>query len=113
MSDMRFIIVSVLLIFAGFVILGGFGHNFQSANIESKEFGECYEYHTDREPVRVNCENKILDQSLFFIFIIALIAGGIVFLFKGIRGKWDNEVKPEDMVGPGGDKKQGKDDDKL
>jgi hypothetical protein len=24
---------------------------------------------------------------------------------KGIRGTWDNDVKPEEMLGPGGDKK--------
>jgi len=28
-----------------------------------------------------------------------------MFLIKGVRGKWDNDVKPEDMVGPGGSKK--------
>ena len=40
-----------------------------------------------------------------------LIAGGLA-LAKGIRGKWDNEVKPEEMVGPGGDKNTSDDDKK-
>jgi len=34
--------------------------------------------------------------------VIALIGCGIVSLFKGVRGKWDQDVKPEDMLGPWG-----------
>jgi len=30
-------------------------------------------------------------------------------LIKGVKGKWDNDVKSEDMVGPGGDRKIEKD----
>ena len=30
-----------------------------------------------------------------------LIACGIVSLVKGVKGRWDQDVKPEDMVGPG------------
>jgi hypothetical protein len=45
---------------------------------------------------------------LFFTLVLVLIAAGIIALIKGVKGKWDNEVKPEDMVGPGGDKKPDK-----
>ena len=38
-------------------------------------------------------------------------AGGIALL-KGIRGRWDNDVKPEEMLGPGGDKKTSDEDKK-
>jgi len=31
-----------------------------------------------------------------------LIICGIASLLKGMKGKWDQNVKPEDMVGPGG-----------
>jgi hypothetical protein len=31
-----------------------------------------------------------------------LIGAGIIALIKGVRGKWDQDVKPEDMLGPGG-----------
>ena len=34
---------------------------------------------------------------------MALIVIGIIALVKGLRGDWDNKVKPEDMVGPGKD----------
>ncbi len=105
MSDMRFIILSVGLIFAGFLILGVFGDDYQTANIEATEFGDCYDYDSKSNPVPINCSIKIFDQVLFFGLVLALIIVGIIVLIKGIRGKWDNEVKPEDMVGPGGDKK--------
>ncbi|MEC4848174.1 MAG: hypothetical protein RI100_03215 [Nitrosarchaeum sp.] len=102
---MRFIILSVGLIFAGFLILGVFGDDYQTASIEATEFGDCYDYDSKSNPVPINCSIKIFDQVLFFGLVLALIIVGIIVLIKGIRGKWDNEVKPEDMVGPGGDKK--------
>lgn len=105
MSDMRFIILSVGLIFAGFLILGVFGEDYQTANIEATEFGDCYDYDSGPNPVPINCSFKIFDQVLFFALVLALIVAGIIALIKGIKGKWDNEVKPEDMVGPGSDKK--------
>lgn len=105
MSDMRFIILSMGFIFAGFLILGVFGEDYQTANIEATEFGNCYDYDSGPNPVPINCSFKIFDQVLFFGLVLALIAAGIIALIKGIRGRWDNEVKPEDMVGPGGDKK--------
>ncbi|GKS66508.1 hypothetical protein YTPLAS73_00550 [Nitrosarchaeum sp.] len=105
MSDMRFIILSVGLIFAGFLILGVLGHNYQTANIEATEFGDCYDYNSGPNPAPINCSFKMLDQVLFFGLVLGFIVAGIIALIKGIRGKWDNEVKPEDMVGPGGDKK--------
>ena len=52
---------------------------------------------------------KIIDQVLFFIIVMTLIVGGIISLIKGVKGKWDNEVKSEEMVGPGGDKNIKKD----
>ena len=30
-----------------------------------------------------------------------MIICGIASLLKGMKGKWDQNVKPEDMVGPG------------
>ncbi len=106
---MRYIIIGIVLIFSGFLILGVFGHDYQIANIEASEFGKCYEYYNDKEPVAINCSSKIFDQTLFFTIVVMLIIGGIISLIKGIKGKWDNEVKSEDMVGPGGDKNLEKD----
>ena len=108
MSDIRYIIICIVLIFSGFLILGVFGHDYQIANIEANEFGKCYQYYDNKEPVAIDCSSKLFDQALFFIIVTVLIVGGIISLIKGIKGKWDNEVKPEDMVGPGGDKKPDK-----
>jgi len=38
MSDMRFIMIGIALIFVGFIILGVFGHNYQAATLESNDF---------------------------------------------------------------------------
>jgi len=101
MSDMRFIIIGILLIFVGFVILGGFGQNYQAATFESNEFGTCFKYSDDVPPVEINCSFKIFDQTLFFGIVIGFIGAGVIALIKGAKGDWDNKVKPEDMAGPG------------
>ncbi len=98
-----------MFIFSGFLILGVFGHDYQIVNIEASEFGKCYQYHDDKEPVGIDCSSKLFDQVLFFIIVAVLIVGGIISLIKGIKGKWDNEVKSKDMMGPGGDKNLEKD----
>lgn len=101
MSDMRFIIIGIGLVFVGFIILGGFGQNYQAATLESDQFGTCYEYSENSPPVEINCSFKIFDQTVFFGLVIGIIGIGIISLIKGTRGDWDNRVKPEDMVGPG------------
>ncbi len=110
MSDMRFIMIGVALVFAGFVLLGTFGQNYQAATLESNEFETCYEYSADNAPVEISCSFKIFDQTLFFALIIGFVGAGIIALVKGVKGDWDNKVKPEDMVGPG--RKENDDSDK-
>ncbi len=100
MSDMRFIIMGVALIFVGVIILGAFGHEYQAATLESNEFGTCFEYSDDREPTAIDCSFKLFDQTVFFALIAGFIGAGIIALVKGARGDWDNKVKPEDMAGP-------------
>lgn len=109
MSDMRYIIIGIVFVFSGFLILGVFGHDYQIASIEASEFGKCYQYYDDREPVEINCSSKLFNQILFFASVMVLIVVGIISLIKGVKGKWDNDVKPQDMVGPGGDKSIEKD----
>lgn len=108
---MRFTIIGVGLIFVGFIVLGALGHDYQAATFESNEFGTCYEYSDDHPPIEINCSFKIMDQALFFSLVIGFIVAGIVFLIKGVRGDWDNKVKPEDMVGPGRTKNEDSDKD--
>ena len=103
MSDIRFIIIGVVLIFSGFLVLGLFGENYQAPNIESSEFENCFEYLEDGEPISIDCSAKVFSQNVFFGLVMALIAGGILALVKGAKGDWDSRVKPEDMVGPSRD----------
>ncbi|MCA9811579.1 MAG: hypothetical protein KC483_01815 [Nitrosarchaeum sp.] len=98
---MRFLILGVGLMFAGFLMFGIFGNEYRDANLEMLEFNDCFEYTDETGPVQVNCTYKIFDQTIFLVVVGALLLGGTISLIKGIRGKWDNEVKPEDMVGPG------------
>lgn len=100
MSDMRFTIVGIILVFVGFIVLGVLSQDYRGATIEAEEFGTCYEYSDDLPPVKIDCVFRVADQVLFFGAVMGLIGAGIVSLVKGARGDWDNRVRPEDMVGP-------------
>ena len=101
MSDMRFIMIGIVLVFVGFIILGVFGHNYQASTLESNEFETCFKYSTDNPPVEINCSLKVIDQILLFVLIIGFIGAGIIALIKGVKGNRDSKIKPDDMVGPG------------
>lgn len=102
MSDTRFTIIGIGLIFAGFVILGIFGSSYFAATVESEEFDNCFEYFDDRPPVQIDCEVKLQGKMVFSGVVLALLGAGIASLVKGVKGRWDQDVKPEDMVGPRG-----------
>jgi len=98
-SDTRFIILGVGLIFAGIIILSIFGAQFNEITLQ-EEFRECYEYHADTPPIEIDCDIAFQNKLIVFAIVALLIVCGIVSLVKGIRGGWDQDVKPEDMVGP-------------
>ncbi len=100
MSDTRFIIIGIVLIFVGVIVMSSFGHDYQAASIESDEFGVCYEYFDDMPPVEIGCDSKTFNQTLFFGAVIGFIGAGVIALIQGVRGNWDSKVRPEDMVGP-------------
>jgi len=99
-SDTRFTMLGIGLIFAGFIILGIFGSAYFDASIQADEFGTCFDYFDDRPPVEVSCDAKIQEKAMFSGLVLALVGAGVVALVKGVKGKWDQDVKPEDMVGP-------------
>ena len=99
MSDTRFIILGVGLIFAGIIILTVLGAHIDEITLQ-EEFRECYEYHTDAPPTEIDCEIASQNKMIIFAIVVLLITCGIASLVKGIRGRWDQNVKPEDMVGP-------------
>jgi len=100
-SDTRFTLLGIGLIFAGFIILGIFGAPYFDATIQAEEFGDCFEYFDDSPPVPVECEVKLQGKMMFSGLVIGLVGAGVAALVKGVKGRWDQDVKPEDMVGPG------------
>ncbi len=105
MSDTRFTMLGIVLIFAGFIILGIFGSEYFDATIQAEEFGDCFDYFDDKPPIQVDCDVKLQNKILFSGLVIGLVGVGIAALVKGVKGRWDQDVKPEDMVGPGGPSK--------
>ena len=99
MTDTRFIILGVGLIFTGIIVLTVFGPQFDEITLQ-EEFRDCYEYHTDAPPTEIDCDIAFQNKMSFFAIVALLIICGIASLVKGIRGRWDQDVKPEDMVGP-------------
>ena len=101
MSDTRFIILGVGLIFSGIIILSIFGAQIDEITAQD-EFHECYEYHADEPPTEIDCDVAFENKMIIFAVVTLLILCGIASLVKGMRGRWDQDVKPEDMVGPSG-----------
>lgn len=99
MSDTRFTLIGIGLIFAGFLVFGVFGQPHYNFAIQAQEFGDCFDY-VDGKQVEVSCNNAMQDRISFFALVIGIIGAGVFFLIKGIRGKWDQDVKPQDKVGP-------------
>tara|TARA_B100002049_G_scaffold173772_1_gene131521 strand:+ start:18 stop:374 length:357 start_codon:yes stop_codon:yes gene_type:complete len=99
-SDTRFIILGIVLIFAGIIILSVLGAQIDEITAQD-EFHECYEYHADEPPTEIDCDVAFENKMVIFTIVILLIVCGITSLIKGMRGRWDQNVKPEDMVGPG------------
>ena len=100
MSDTRFIILGIGLIFAGIILLSVFG-NLSAEITLQEEFSQCFDYHDDAPPTEIDCDAGFENKMLIFAITALLTVCGIISLVKGIKGRWDQDVKPEDMVGPG------------
>ena len=99
-SDTRFIILGIGLIFSGIIFLSVFGG--QSTEISLQEgFTKCFEYHNDSPPTEIDCDTASENKMIMFAITALLIVCGIISLVKGMKGTWDQNVKPEDIVGPG------------
>ena len=98
MSDIRLIMVGVALVFAGFLVLGIFGDAYRP--ISAPDIDECIS-HTGETVGEDECNRMAQTSAMFFGLVLALLGAGIFVLIKGYRGRWDNEAKPEDMLGPG------------
>jgi len=100
MSDTRFIMIGLVLVFAGFLILGIFGRPFFEFTIQANEFGDCFDYTEDGHAIPVDCDSILGNKVILFGVVFVLIGGGIIALIKGVRGRWDQDVKSGEMIGP-------------
>ena len=112
MSDIRFIMIGVAVLSVGFIVMALFGTQYQDITIQTKEFSECYDYTDKNLPVKIDCDEQLQSRNYMFAIVIGILVVGGISLLKGIRGTWDNDVKPEEMMGPGGDKKTSENDKK-
>lgn len=67
--------------------------------IQADQFDECYDYSTGNQ-VKVKCSDMANDSFLYLALSIVLVGMGGLIIFKGIRGKWDENVKSDEMLGP-------------
>ena len=99
-SDTRLIIIGSVLAFSGFLIGGVAGAQYRQYAVQADQFGVCFDYATDGHAIKVKCDEKIKDKFIFLFVSLGLIGGGVIVLVKGVRGKWDQNVKSDEMLGP-------------
>jgi len=96
---MRLIMIGSVIIVAGFFVGGMAGSEYSQFAIQETSFGDCYDY-SSGTAIHVSCTQKQFDNLLELALSISLIVGGAIVLYKGIQGKWDQNVKSDEMVGP-------------
>lgn len=99
MSDIRLILIGSLLIFVGFYIAGMAGSQYNQISIQQNQFDDCYDY-SSGTAIHVNCTQAEQDALLYLGLALGIIGGGAYLIFKGIKGRWDQNVKSDEMVGP-------------
>jgi hypothetical protein len=85
--------------FAGFMLGGAVNSSYSQFAIQQENFDQCFDY-SSGVAVHVKCSEKSQDHLLYLGLSLGLLGIGGVVIFKGIRGKWDNNVKDDEMVGP-------------
>jgi hypothetical protein len=101
MSDIRLIMIGAVIMFVGFMLGGSVNSIYSQFAIQKDNFDQCFDYSSGLA-VSVKCSEKSQDHLLYLGLSIGLLGVGGVVVFKGIRGKWDNDVKDNEMVGPKG-----------
>lgn len=99
MSDIRLIMVGSVLMIAGFFVVDMGASQYFQYSIQESQFGDCYDY-SSGNAVHVNCAQQERGSLLYLALSAGLIGGGGFVIVKGIKGKWDQNVKSGEMVGP-------------
>ena len=100
MSDTRFILLGLILVFGGFTFGGIVGSQYVKFTVQANEFGDCFDYTNDGKAIPVSCVLVIQDKYVVLAVVVALVGGGVASLVKGAKGTWDQDVKSDEMVGP-------------
>lgn len=99
MSDIRLILAGSVMVVAGFFVANMGESQYYQYYIQESQFGDCYDY-SSGNAVHVNCAQQERVGLLYFALSAGLIGGGGFVIVKGIKGKWDQNVKSGEMVGP-------------
>lgn len=99
MSDIRLVMIGAVIIFAGFMVGGITNSGYSQYAVQAQNFDDCFDYSTG-VAVHVKCSDKSYDYMLYLLLSLGLLGGGGVVIYKGMRGKWDHDVKDNEMVGP-------------
>jgi len=91
--------VGSVIMFTGFILGGVINSSYFQFRIQQENFDQCFDY-TTGVAVHVNCSEKNQDHLLFLALSLGLLVTGGIIIFKGIRGKWDHNVKDSEMLGP-------------
>ena len=99
MSDIRLVMIGAVVMFAGFVV-GSIGNaDYAQYAIQQQNFDDCYDYSSGVQ-IHVKCSDKSYDHLLNMLLTFSILGVGGFVLYKGIRGKWDHDVKDSEMLGP-------------
>jgi hypothetical protein len=99
MSDIRLVMIGAVVLFAGFMVGGIANSGYSQYAVQQQNFDDCFDYSTG-VAIHVKCSDKSYDHLLYLMLSFVLLGIGGVVIYKGIRGKWDHDVKDNEMVGP-------------
>ena len=84
MSDIRFVMIGVVVLSVGFIVMAVFGSQYQDITVQTKEFSECYDYTDENVAVKVDCDEQLQSKNLMFVAVIGILVAGGILLVKGI-----------------------------
>ncbi len=99
MSDIRLVMVGSVILFGGFYVASMGGSQYSQMAMQSTQFDDCYDYSTGTA-IHVSCTQVEHEALLYLAFAFSVIGGGGYVIFRGIKGRWDQNVKNDEMLGP-------------
>ncbi len=88
-----------MIVFAGFYVASMAGSEYSQMAIQLAQFDDCYDY-SSGIAIHVSCVTVEHDALLYFSLTLSLFGGGGYIIFRGIKGRWDQNVKNDEMLGP-------------